>query len=335
MGKKNRNWFVTMPKAGSLWESTGIEGIKTFMEEKEAITDMQYCIFCEEQGHKTGYVHYHMYIQFNESRTLTQVKKFVENKKANCQPGRDSEKARDYIKKEGNWMEVGQPKKQGRRSDLDEIREMIEHGDDWADIAGANFEAYLKWNRGMEKYKNVLRIKRAKESDPVMPKLIIFVGPAGSGKSHHCFNYPGFRKRGYRYPIQMHGKCYFDGLNDEEMVWFDEFNGATMSFKSFCGLVDKWQPTVEQKGSCIETFLTHILISTVAWPSTWWDGSPTFLEDPNQLFRRITELWYCRPPVDGSFVEPELLDRRGYAARDIDEYRRLMDAWGHDDATRD
>ena len=95
----------------------------------------------------------------------------------------------------------------------------------------------------------------------------------------------------------MDSKIYFDGYNREKTLWFDEFNGRTMPFTTFCQLADRFSGRYETKGESVLIYgLKKILISTAEYPALWWSGSDRYNKDPEQLYRRLTKCYYLGPP---------------------------------------
>ena len=103
--------------------------------------------------------------------------------------------------------------------------------------------------------------------------------------------------KGYRFPIQMDSKLYFDGYDRQKTLWFDEFSGKTMQFTKFCQLTDRFGARYETKGGSVLIFgIKKILISTIQFPHLWWAGSERFNTDTEQLYRRLTKCYYLGQP---------------------------------------
>lgn len=91
-------------------------------------------------------------------------------------------------------------------------------------------------------------------------------------------------------------------------MWFDEFGGTTLPFSLFLRVVDKWDNRVETKGgSVLVSGLRKVLISTTTYPNKWWANSPKYLEDPQQLWRRLSRVYYI-PRVPGYHCEPVIVE---------------------------
>ena len=88
-------------------------------EEKKAIISLDtytYLIIGHEQGGQNT-PHLQGYIEFKKKQSFSVLKKF--NKRIHWEPRRGKQnQAIDYCKKEGNFEEYGEPKKQGDRIDL-------------------------------------------------------------------------------------------------------------------------------------------------------------------------------------------------------------------------
>ena len=156
---------------------------------------------------------------------------------------------------------------------------------------------------------DVVRREQDRESERVELETIVYIGKSGTGKSHRCYNDPDYRESGYKFPTQAPGKVFFDGYDGQRTIWFDEFGGTTLPFSLFLRLVDKWDNRVETKGgSVLVSGLRKVLISTTTYPAKWWSNSPKYLEDHQQLWRRLTKVFYI-PRVEGHYCDPVLVER--------------------------
>ena len=155
---------------------------------------------------------------------------------------------------------------------------------------------------------DVVRREQDREAERVDVETIVYVGKSGTGKSHRCFNAPDYRESGYKFPTQAPGKVFFDGYDGQRCIWFDEFGGTTLPFTLFLRVVDKWDNRVETKGgSVLNSGHRKVLISTTTYPTNWWRQSIKYLEDPRQLWRRLSRVYYI-PKVTGRFCIPVLIE---------------------------
>lgn len=294
----SRNWCITLFTDNLVCLQLVEEGVCNYVVKGEEITPT------------TNKKHWHVYMEFKNRISATKVKRIIKAKDAHVEVRRGTQaEAIAYAKKEGNFIEKGEPRvsHQGERTDLQDIRRMLQEGMDMLEIADAHFGDFVRYHRGIGLYADLLARKKQKEREPDMPEVVVYLGPAGCGKSHHCWNDPDYRKDGYRYMVQSESKVYFDGYTGESVIWFDEFRGSTLPFGVFLQLSDKWGCRVEVKGGSVEIFVKKILISTVEWPSTWWRGSAKYQSDPEQLFRRLSRVYY----VGSKTEEPRLLEPDG------------------------
>lgn len=313
---RTRNWCVTS------WTCPDYDSVERLVVSGE----YKYVCVGKETCPRTGKVHWHWYLQAVNNKSMRQIKKDVGDRMAHAEAANGPADAGiAYVKKDGEWKEWGEPKKQGRRSDLEDCKKIIDNSVDDAmgtmqQIADTHFGDFVRYYRGFAKYADLVDIKRAKQREPHMPEVIVYLGRAGSGKSYHCYHDEGYQRSGYRYLVQMESKTYFDGYDGEKTIWFDEFSGRVMSFTVFTQIVDQWGSRVETKGGSRQIFPERFLISTVEWPSQWWAGSSRFNADPYQLYRRITKIYWCRGPGQ----EPVELKKDGWTCKNIDEYEELF-----------
>lgn len=260
----------------------------------------------------TGRAHYHLYIEFKRQMTYKKIKKMFDETTMNIEPAFGTAKDSDeYFKKESTvWSrKYGRPSQQGARTDMEDIYERLKVGEDLLDVISEHPGSGIRYFRGLVAVKSLLDQKRQRAEERLMPEVIVYLGKSGSGKSHHCWNDPDYQRSGYKYPVQQNGKVYFDGYGGEAVLWFDEFGGSVLPFNVFLRLADKYETRVETKGGSVCIIgLRKILISTTVFPKDWWPESRKFLQDPRQLWRRLTTVFYIPSPSWG-FGSPVRVER--------------------------
>ena len=269
----------------------------------------RYVCMSMEHAPTTGRIHYHLYIEFYSQKTMNTIKKILKDTTANIQPARGTpQEAVDYIKKDGaTWKEAGTMSNQGHRSDLDDVFQRLQVGDNILDIIEGHPGTCIRYIKGILAVKGLVDQRRQRQEARQMPTVLVYIGKSGAGKSHACSQDPDYQRSGYKYPVQGPSKVYFDGYTGESTIWFDEFGGSVLPFHVFLRLADKYETRVETKGGsvCI-TGLQKILISTTTPPKLWWCESRKFNEDPYQLWRRLTRVYYIPRPSWG-FADPVLI----------------------------
>lgn len=274
----------------------------------DAEDKIKYIIMGKEICPDTGREHLQGYVEFVNKKGFKVAKKLLIDPKVHIEKRRGSqEEAIEYCKKDGNWKEWGERDKQGQRKDLEHCKRMIEEGKPMVDLGREHFSDFVRYYKGFFLYKDLLDRERARMAEARAPEVIVYVGKAGSGKSYHCYNDPDYQSSGYQFMCQQSGKVFFDGYENQTTIWFDEFNGAVLTFQLWCRLCDKYGIRVETKGGSVHiSGLKKILISTTTPPGRWWNCAK-YLDDPNQLWRRLSKVYYLRSPRDGEYPEPILV----------------------------
>ena len=233
-----------------------------------------------------------------------------------------------YLNKDGQFKEIINTRttQQGKRTDLDHIKELIDDGSSFYDLYSEHFGTVVRCEKGIRNYIAMKDTIEATSTIFEPPEVIVYVGPAGAGKTWHCATDPDYMDgKGYRFPVQMDTKLYFDGYDRQKTLWFDEFSGKTMQFTKFCQLTDRFGARYETKGGSVLVFgLKKILISTIQFPHLWWAGSERYQTDTEQLFRRLTKCYYLgRPRIkeDGTkeYAIPLEFNPRECNIRDFEE----------------
>lgn len=298
-------------------EPTQLEGL----EENELVT---YLVVGREIGKRSGKVHWHGYIELSGKRTMDGVKRLLGDRTCHVEIAKGTpQEARAYAVKENDiYMEFGEMSKgQGYRSDLADVRDMVRNGASLLEIADKHIGDFMRYHRGIMLYKDLLDREKLKKATLSMPEVIVYIGKSGCGKSWRCYHDPDYQRSGFQYMAQMSGKVYFDGYENEDVIWFDEFTGSTMPFGEWCRVCDMYGLRVETKGGSIVVKPRKVLISTTTWPAKWWANCEKYLEAPTQLYRRITKMYWCERPTDDGAVE---LLKDGWTATNKEEYDQLI-----------
>lgn len=280
-----------------------------------------YVLVGKEVCPTTGRDHLHIYLECKTKRSLGGLKRILHDSEIHIEFRMGTrQEAMEYCKKDGNWWEMGEQHQQGRRNDLLDIRDMIRNGAGMLDVAEEHFGDFVRYFKGFSLYADLLKRREQRMAEKIKPKVIVYIGPAGSGKSWHCAADKDYQEDGYQLLIQQSGKVFFDGYEGQKTIWFDEFSGSTLPFSTFCRIADRYGCRVETKGGSVEIVgLKKILISTIELPSQWWRGSERFLRDPKQLYRRIDELFFIPAADDGVFYKPILINKRNGSYGFVDD----------------
>lgn len=266
-----RNWCFTA------WNDN-------FLSSNEEL--IQYLGYGIEVCPKTGKTHYQGYVEFKKAFTLSRVKDIFNDNTVHleCRKG-TQEQAVQYCMKDNEFFEFGELKKQGKRNDLQTMREEIEHGADIASIVRTvtSFQAL----RGAE-----LLLKYC-ENPRAIQDINVFwcYGDTGSGKSHYAYqNHPDLFR-----PIS---EKWWEGYDGHDCILIDDIRGHFCTYDRLLQLCDKYPFRVETKGGSRQAKYTNIYI-TCPWNvqkfcEKFYDRSDRF----EQLYRRITKQFYFEKEID-------------------------------------
>ncbi len=324
-----RNWTITVKN----WDYFDTQEWETEIQnltEPDGRKMVRYLSIGKHKGTKTGYEHCHLNVEFEERKTMFFVKtKVFMRQDIHCEPRRGTREQCDgYLNKDGQFREIINNRRlqPGKRTDLDRIKELIDDGSSFFDLYDEHFGTVVRCEKGIRNYIAMRDTIEATSTIFEPPEIIVYVGPSGSGKSWRCATDPDYMDgKGYRFPVQMDSKIYFDGYDRQKCLWFDEFSGKCMQFTKFCQLTDRYGARYETKGGSVLIFgIKKILISTIEFPHLWWAGSQRFNTDPEQLFRRLTKCYYLGRPritADGSkeYAIPLEFNPRECAIRDLEQ----------------
>lgn len=296
-----RCWVITV-KNWDYFDTTEWEEEIRNQTESNGKKSVIYLSIGKHTGQKTGYQHCHMNLELEERKTAYWIKtKLFMRNDIHLEVRKGTrEQADAYLTKDHQFREIINLRRlqPGRRTDLEHIKELIDEGSSFFDLYSENFGATVRYEKGLRNYIAMRDTIEATSTIYEPPEIIVYVGPSGSGKSWRCATDPDYVDgKGYRFPIQMDSKIYFDGYDRQKCLWFDEFSGKCMQFTKFCQLTDRYGGRYETKGGSVLIFgLKKILISTIQFPHLWWAGSERFNTDTEQLYRRLTKCYYLGAP---------------------------------------
>lgn len=247
--------------------------------------DAQYICWAPEVG-ESGTPHLQGFLRFKSGKSLTAVKAIIGDR-AHLEIARGTDKeARQYIcgpyTKEGkekpanpNFVEYGEMSSQGKRSDLEEVREMVANGDSMLDIIG--------------KARSLQSIKTAQVILPYMEKrriwktkVIWMYGPTGTGKSKTAWEEGGAEAYA---PLSYK---WWQGYDGQENVILDDIRPGWATFDEFLRLFDRYPLMVECKGGSRQFTGKTIWVTSPYDPKAFFEGCSS--EAMNQMTRRIEEV---------------------------------------------
>ena len=182
---------------------------------------------------------------------------------------------------------------QGKRTDIDLIREGLEAGD--------KMEQVVKKARTMQSIQFAKAWFQYTEKHlPINTKIDVFwyYGCSGTGKTKKVLTENQNSNTELFIPLSFK---WWDGYEGQDAVLLDDLRPTWCPIDQLLRLLDpyRYNYRVETKGSSRPLNATKMYITTPWHPADFLRDSQ---EDPQQLLRRITELWHFR--ADGCWLKP-------------------------------
>lgn len=225
----------------------------SFLEDEPFFNERcKYLLYAPEVCPDTGRKHWQGYAYFYDKISMKLAQKLLKCPKVHFEKADgDSEDNKSYIigpyEKDGkikpynpDHVICGSEPKQGKRTDLDELKQKILNGVKVDDIAMQHPIMYHQYGRTLEKLEDVAMRKVWRKEQT---KGIWYYGSTGVGKSHKAFE---------NYSPETHytlinDKGWWDGYAQQEIVVINDFRGW-IPYDEMLQLVDKWHHKVRRRG---------------------------------------------------------------------------------------
>lgn len=271
------------------WVFTANNPTNVLVFDAEEVT---YAVYQAEIAPETGTEHYQGLIHFHRKKrmngVITLLQKFGYAQKAHVEIAKSMKDARVYCMKEesrkpdtlpiefGVWndAEMGQ----GSRTDLVEIKGLLDNGKRVAEIADSHFSQWLRYRTGFQEYK---RLKTAPRNWKT--KVVFIYGPTGTGKSRWAF------EQAPDAFVKSKGKWWDDYESHSDII-LDDLDGSWFPVSDLKRLLDRYEYRVEVKGSHIQLVPKTIYITSNYVPWEWYQTSI----DTDPVIRRIDEWWFYK-----------------------------------------
>lgn len=274
----SRGWIITI---NNPLQATPLEGVSTQPGVKVLVGQ-------KEVGEQ-GTPHFQLFLETKNPVRLSYVKKLFPSCHAEKRRGTKIE-AVQYVTKEntrvdGPWIYhckglsldqyIRSLSKSGNtESGLESIKVLLDEGCSEERIADDFFTDWVRHYKAFREYK-LLKTKPRNS----FKKLIVILGPSGTGKSKFC--------------LEQYGNAYWkqrsnwwDGYNGEEVVILDEFYGW-LPYDLLLRLCDRYPLLLERKGGQVQCEATTVVITSNISPADWY----TKAYKP-ALYRRISSILY-------------------------------------------
>lgn len=239
----------------------------------------RYMVVGKEVG-ESGTPHLQGYIEFAGSVRFSTLKRNMPRAHIERRYG-TALQASNYCKKDGDFTEVGSLSQQGKRSDLDDVVEMVEAGASTAEIAEVFPKSYVMYGTGIE------RLRAARYTDRVEAPCVTWLwGTTGTGKTRTA------TESHASYYIKD-GTMWWNGYEQQEAIIIDDFDGA-WPFRDLLRLLDRYPYQGQFKGGYIKVNSPFIYITCEHEPSHYWKDN-----ELAQVERRLTTVT-CLSPRRGA-----------------------------------
>lgn len=244
----------------------------------------QYVVIGEEIAPTTGTPHLQGYVQFKSSvlwKTVTNksnkdygwIDKWCKPSSRRCPMA--------YCMKGGKWQEKGTPHNQGKRNDLNDLKNRILNNEASVDdLCITDPYSYHEFGRTLNKIEDIQLRKKFRNW---MTTCEWCYGETGTGKSHYAFT--NFNPdTHYVFP---NDNGWWDGYKGQETVIINEFRGQ-IQYSELLDLIDKYPKTVKRRNREPCPFLAkHIIITSSMTPKEVYHNLAEN-DKLEQIYRRIT-----------------------------------------------
>lgn len=253
-------------------------------EEEQLIQalDAQYLVYGHETCPETGRLHLQGYIYFKgRGKRFGGVKSLLPDRVHLEQAKGSPQENHAYCTKEDKegFISQGQMPKQGKRNDIEVVREAIAGG------AGMRQVVQIATSyQAMKAAEMILKYSNLEEKNRDL-SVFWFWGPTGSGKSYTARQEAG---PGVDVFTAHATATWWDGYDNHNVILIDDYRANFCPFNELLRLLDIYPKQLPIKGGFRQLKATKIYITTPKNPhDTWASRTP---EDLQQLLRRITEV---------------------------------------------
>lgn len=248
--------------------------------ERKAIdkADVTYLIYGVEIGKKDT-PHLQGYVEFKCRKRLTTIKKIDGFERMHLEPRIGTQKqAIEYCKKEDDWYEFGKPLSQGKRADLDKVRQLALDDGMRAVVRTCNAQQI----RVAERY-----LMYCEDYRDFKPKVIWICGASGVGKSKTARKLCNGSDDVF---TKNTGTKWWCGYDSQEYLIIDDFRDSWWPITYFLGLIDRYEFRIEYKGGMRQMRSKVMIITSLFHPKMMYTNCRGDGESIEQILRRIDEI---------------------------------------------
>jgi hypothetical protein len=238
----------------------------------------KYIIIGDETG-ECGTPHLQGYVNFASSTSFNTIKHHIPRGHIEKAKG-NARQNYEYCSKEKILFEAGTRPAQGKRTDIQTIKEYIEETDNpnMRDIILHHATSY----QSIKTAEVMLKYLEPQRNPASPPQVLWYYGATGTGKTRkaHEENPEAY--------IKDNSNKWWCGYDQHEVVIIDDMRHDTFEYHKLLRLLDRYPNQVECKGGNRQMVANKIIITSPYSPEQMFAGR--IAEDLGQLLRRITEI---------------------------------------------
>lgn len=262
----------------------------------------------------SGRLHLQAYFEFYDALRISQVKARLNDNTLHSEKRKGTrEQARDYTMKDDSpWYETNYPEwnehggripgttpvtlgafrsKQGQRTDMDQVTDLIKDGASELDLFESCPSQYLKYSTGIRRARALYARKRCNKYKPI--DVHVIYGPTRSGKTRFVYDRHGPQNVYIPTYSASANKFWFDGYDGQKVLLINEFYGQART-SVMQELLDHYRIQVETKGGTTVSNWDHIYITSNCHPDDWYTGWSTIPDAVRDSFceriKTVTQL---------------------------------------------
>lgn len=229
---------------------------------------MAYLVFQLERGAE-GTPHLQGYVRFTARKRMSTVKRELGNEGAHVEIAEGTEEHnRNYCTKLESRIEPpsefgvyeSSAGKQGKRSDLEHVADMVAQGAPMKEIALAHPGDFIRYHHGIKAYRLAVQDKPPNQRNV---EVIVLWGSTGTGKTHRVLTtWPDC------YSVEP-GRDPWSGYVTQETIFFDEFDWHLWPIDKMKKILDKWPFELDRRYQNAFAAWTRVVICCNQNPATW------------------------------------------------------------------
>lgn len=263
-------------------------------EEEENLGKVEclYMIYGHEIAPDTLTPHLQGYVQFEERRTPTYMKRI--NKRIHWENAKGNyEQNHKYCSKGENIIERGTPilAQKGVRNDLKAIKKSVLEGTMIDTLSICDNYQQIRYAEKLYEYKPLSTEYKKKE-------VYWFYGPTGTGKTRAAYDM--IKEKGLAFwRSNVSGAQWFNGYIGEPIALIEELRAGKWPYGTMLELLDGYEMKVPVKGAYTIWCPSIIIITSPKSPKDAYGGQLEFGDgNIDQLERRITEIREFSAPME-------------------------------------